>query len=159
MSNATTVAPSGAAITPPPDLAQDIAQATGAGFADVMDAFLEDLANDKTKEFAIPGSRGRMVLRVRKVTDDERKDADTTIATIVISTDAILMRKTPDGPLEEIPGKWAGVAREMRRTDLKSASAIAAIVLDNGVRVDRLAEKIIDWMAGVQNDAEQTLGE
>jgi len=146
------------ALTAPAEIPEDTAAAAGGGFAAVIDAKLKKLAADKTKEFKVPGWDGDLVLRARKVTDEERAQADDTVKTIALATDAVLLRKTPDGPLEELPAGWLALRREMGRDDL-TMSDVIAIVLDNPVRVDVFAQKIIAWMIGEQDKLEQLLGE
>lgn len=144
-----------ATVIPPSPETSLAADALG-GLAERMQRGMDRLRADKTRVFPVPGWED-MRLTARKIPDEERDQGVTTVATVALATQKVEMLDE-DGEWHEVPHAWRGVAQLMGDTSLSTTSVIRE-VLDNSVRLDAFALRLVNWMIGVQGEIEQALGE
>lgn len=141
---AATVAPTGGAST-----------ADLGSLAAVLQAGFKRLEADSTKTFPVPGWPDMRIV-AKKIREDERDQGETTVATIALATDKVQMRR--DGDWVDVQHGWRGIATLMGDDTLQTTEVIRK-VLDNGVRLDAFATRIVGWMLGRQDEIERALGE
>lgn len=141
----------------PPE-ATAVAAASGSGLAARLQAGVRRLEADRTREFPIPGWDGDLVVRARKLDESTIDKADTSLKTIALATDAVLLREHEDGPFTEL--SWRGIGDQMGTpADVAVSQIIAAVFDRNGAAIRVFCAEMLAWMAGRQAAIDQLLGE
>lgn len=112
-----------------------------------------------TKEFEVPGWDGELLLTAKVIRDRKRLTTGLTNEQLIIDATVGLIY-VDDGQRREITNGWAGVGQLMGLSgDQVTTGEIVRLVLDNPLRLDGFAEKLISWIMGHRSAVEQVLGE
>lgn len=155
-------APAVAAV-PNPVTPGAVAEATTGSFAAKLKAQIE-AAQSQTKTFEIPTTvespQVRLFVKVKALKNQSNlHEAAKTDPRFIDSVTVAVFGQDADGPLEEIPGAWAGVGRMMAMpSQWKPHRAVLLACENNPLLLGSLASEIIDWMRGQRTSAESDLG-
>jgi hypothetical protein len=143
-----------AAAAPTPE---QVAAPTNGSLAARLQAKLAKIQSG-TDDFEVPGWDGELVLRAKVVRDRKQLAAGLTNEQLLLEATEQVLYRDDDGELRDCGG-WLGVGRLMGLQGDFTLGAVVRAVLDNPLRLDGFAEKLISWMMGRQSAVERVLGE
>lgn len=134
---------------------EEVAAATNGSIAARMRAKHAEIKKG-TERFDVPGWDGDLVIVVTALRDRKQIASGLTNEQLIVESTTQVLYRDDDGELQDIGG-WKGVGETMGLTNFTLGQVIRA-VLDNPLRLDGFAEKIVAWMAGRQSALEAVLG-